>query len=182
MDSHTRLARSRSHNGPTNPRNKPKLKVTQKRNSRSKGLKQSAQPRQTVSVEAADYQRGPGGPSASIGRTVQKCHPNFQYCTSKNGSSVPYSRTVRGQLALHELSATSRSVYKHCATKINFPDGSNHEHTRTSGELDERRPHGLSAPTRRTVARCGQSSSILKTRSQPFLSIHGSPKQLEILR
>jgi hypothetical protein len=37
------------------------------------------------------------------------------------------------------------------------------------------RPHGLSA-------RCGQSCSSPKTRSQPLLSIHGSPKWLELLR
>jgi hypothetical protein len=96
--------------------------------------------RGTVRVEAVDYLRGPGGPSASTGQTVRKCHPNFQYCTSKNGQSVPYPRTVRGQLVPRRLSATSRqTVRKHRATKINFPDGSNHERARTSNELDEHR-------------------------------------------
>jgi hypothetical protein len=33
---HTSLPRSCSHNEPTNPRNKPQLKATRKRNSRSK--------------------------------------------------------------------------------------------------------------------------------------------------
>jgi hypothetical protein len=50
---------------------------------------------QTVRVEAADCPRGPGGLSASTGRTVRKCHLNFQYCTSKNGVSVEHSRTPR---------------------------------------------------------------------------------------
>jgi hypothetical protein len=36
------LPRSCSHNRPTNLRNKPKLKATQKHKSRSKGLRQSA--------------------------------------------------------------------------------------------------------------------------------------------
>jgi hypothetical protein len=50
---------------------------------------------QTVRVEAADCPRGPSGLSASTGQTVRKCHPNFQYYTSKNGVSVEHSRTVR---------------------------------------------------------------------------------------
>jgi hypothetical protein len=59
------LPRSHSHNRPTNPRNKPQHKVTRKCNSRSKGLKQSAQP-------VADCPRGGGGLSVVTGLTVRK--------------------------------------------------------------------------------------------------------------
>jgi hypothetical protein len=38
------------------------------------------------------------------------------------------TRTVRHKQAV---------VRKHCATKINFPDGSNHERARTSDKLDK---------------------------------------------
>jgi hypothetical protein len=41
-DSHTSLPRLRSHNGPTNPRNKPQTIPKQKHESRSKGLSGSA--------------------------------------------------------------------------------------------------------------------------------------------
>jgi hypothetical protein len=64
-DSHTSLLRSRSHNRPTNRRNKPQLKATRKRNSRSKGLRQSA-------VPGADGPRCPGGQSARSRQTVRE--------------------------------------------------------------------------------------------------------------
>jgi hypothetical protein len=63
------LPRSCSHNGPTNPRNKPKLKETRKRNTRSKGLRQSAEPR-------ADSSRSPGGQSARSRQTVHEIAAN----------------------------------------------------------------------------------------------------------
>jgi hypothetical protein len=86
---------TRSHNRPTNPRNKPQLKTTQKHKSRSKGLRQFAVPGRTARMDQADCPRGPGGPSAGSPRTVGKSLPNHQYCTSKNGSSILYLRTVR---------------------------------------------------------------------------------------
>jgi hypothetical protein len=57
--------RSRSHNGPTNPRNKPKLKATRKRNSRSKGQRLSTDP-------GADSPWCPSGRSARSRRTVRE--------------------------------------------------------------------------------------------------------------
>jgi hypothetical protein len=55
-DSHMSLPRSRSHNGPTNPRNKPQTISKRKHNSRSKGL---SSPAKTL-----------GGPSGTSERTV----------------------------------------------------------------------------------------------------------------
>jgi hypothetical protein len=43
-DSHMTLPWSRSHNGPTNPRNKSQTNHKRKRNSRSKGLRRSVKP------------------------------------------------------------------------------------------------------------------------------------------
>jgi hypothetical protein len=63
-DSHTSLPRSRSHYGPTNPRNKPQTIPKRKQESRSKGLSNLAQCR-------ADGPRAWGGQSANTGRTVR---------------------------------------------------------------------------------------------------------------
>jgi hypothetical protein len=63
-DSHMSFPRSRSHNGPTNPRRKPQTIPKQKRNSRSKGLSSSAR-------HQADSPRWPGRWSTRHGRTVR---------------------------------------------------------------------------------------------------------------
>jgi hypothetical protein len=93
-DSHKSLSRSRSHNRPTNPRNKLKLKATRKCNSRSKGLRQFV-------VPGVDGSRWPGGPSARARRTVRKVtadgskmRPEQQDCTTKNWQSVANPQTV----------------------------------------------------------------------------------------
>jgi hypothetical protein len=93
-DSHTSLPRSRSHNRPTNPRNKPQTIPKRKRNSRSKGLNSSTQ-------HEVDHPQAPGGLSAWLGRTVcglrrtiWKQLPNHQYYTRNNGPSAEHSWTV----------------------------------------------------------------------------------------
>jgi hypothetical protein len=65
MDSHTSLPRSRSHNGSTNPRNKPQLNPTRKHNSKSKGLRQFGK-------HQADRPQCSGGRSAMRARTVRE--------------------------------------------------------------------------------------------------------------
>jgi hypothetical protein len=104
-NSHTSLPRSRSHNRPTNPRNKPQTIPKRKRNSWSKRLSSTAKPQ-------ADCPRPPGEPSAwvrqtvrKLRRTVQKTFPNHQYCTLKNGPSVLYPRIVRAARTVRTLLA-----------------------------------------------------------------------------
>jgi hypothetical protein len=70
-DSHTRMPRSCSHNGPTNPRNKCQTNPTWKHNSKSKGLRQSGK-------HLANYLQCLGGLSARRARTVQNCYLNIQ--------------------------------------------------------------------------------------------------------
>jgi hypothetical protein len=106
-DSHTSLPKSRSDNIPTNPRNKPQLKATQKRNSRSKGLRQPAKP-------GADHPHG--------GRTVREGQADLsqaQGVLSKNStrtSSIAHRKTdclcpTRGPSAWKRPSAlSSRTV------------------------------------------------------------------------
>jgi hypothetical protein len=62
-DSHTSLPRSRSHDGRTNPRNKPQTIPKRKHEPRSKGLSCSA-------AVQADGPRACGGLSATTTRTV----------------------------------------------------------------------------------------------------------------
>jgi hypothetical protein len=94
-DSHMRFPRSRNHNGPSNPRNKPQTIPKRKWNSRSKELSSSAQ-------HQADRPQAPGGPSARPRRTIRgagadcpKTTPNLQYCTLTNGPSVEIPRIIR---------------------------------------------------------------------------------------
>jgi hypothetical protein len=109
-DSHTSLPRSYSHYGPTNPRNKPQPIPKRKRNSRSKGLSNSALDQaecpqapsgpsarlgRTVRGHLADRPQGLGGLSAWLRRTVRKQSPNLQYCTLNNRPSAMGPRTVR---------------------------------------------------------------------------------------
>jgi hypothetical protein len=63
-DSHMTLPRSRSHSGPTNPRNKPQMIPKRKHDSRSKGLSYPA-------TTLADSPRHRDGRSAVTGRTVR---------------------------------------------------------------------------------------------------------------
>jgi hypothetical protein len=64
-DSHTSLSRSRSHNVPTNPRNRPQLNPTQKHNSKSKGHRQSGK-------YQADCPECPRGLFARRARTIRE--------------------------------------------------------------------------------------------------------------
>jgi hypothetical protein len=111
-DSHTSLSRSRSHTGPTNPRNKPQTIPKRKHDSKSKGL--------SCAVKAlADGSRARGGRSARTGWTVRDpwmdgslhttgppaSHPELR-------RSVPYTWTVRRQLVPRGWSAASRRTVR----------------------------------------------------------------------
>jgi hypothetical protein len=94
-DSHTSLPRSRSHNRPTNPRNKPQTIPKQKLDSRSKGLSCPAN-------HQADRPRGSGGPSARCGglsekrsRTSRRCY-TYEFVSS-NPLNKEESRFYRAQ-------------------------------------------------------------------------------------
>jgi hypothetical protein len=135
------------------------------------------------STEIADSPRGLGEPSASTWQTVRKCHLNFRYCISKNGPSIPYPRTVRGQLVPRGLSATQAVCQQTPCNQNELPwriEPRTRKNKRwtgwTQGLMDcPRLPGGLSTRLR-------QSCSSPKARSQPLLSTHRSPKRLELLR
>jgi hypothetical protein len=139
-DPHTSLPRSRSHYGPTNPRNKPETI-----------LKRVREP-------GADSPRTLGGRSATHGRMVRSLQQNDPTCTPTRGLFVPHPRMVREQLVSCGRSATSRRTVhqtptsqKLLANRIETKALKNTRRTRrTLGQLAPRR---WSAPTRRTIRR-----------------------------
>jgi hypothetical protein len=94
MDSHTNLPRSHSHNRPTNPRNKPQTIPKRKRNSRSKGLSNSAQ-------HQAEGPRGWGGRSADTGTTVRDPRADSLWKATEPLEEHPEMRTVCTLPAYH---------------------------------------------------------------------------------
>jgi hypothetical protein len=98
-DSHMRLPRSRSHNGPTNSRNKPKTILKRKHNSRSKGLSCHAKAQ-------ADGPRGWGGRSASTGRMVRD--PRADSPKKRNRTSNTAPRKTDGPRLVPGWSASNR--------------------------------------------------------------------------
>jgi hypothetical protein len=72
--SHTILLRSRSHNGPTDPRNRSQLKAKWKHNSRTKGLRQICLSRTDNLWRARGPSVSYGRPSVDQGRTVRIKH------------------------------------------------------------------------------------------------------------
>jgi hypothetical protein len=146
------LPRSRSHNGPTNPRNKPQLKPTRKRNSRSKGLRLSAQP-------GADHPRGGDALSAGARRTIRKHKADRLKMPPKRPILHLEKLTVRPLPADHPRRADCLSSHrglsaKPCATE-HTTNRSKERQTITHGELDEQlakslladRPQGMRGPS-----------------------------------
>jgi hypothetical protein len=87
-DSHTSLPRSRSHNAPTNPRNKLQTIPKRKHESRSKGLSNPVQCQ-------ADGPRGWGGGSADTGRTAHDPRADSLLNTTEPPEAHPKTQTVR---------------------------------------------------------------------------------------
>jgi hypothetical protein len=111
-DSHTSLPRSRSHNGPANPRNKPQLNPTRKHNSKSKGLRQSGK-------HQADCPQCPSELSARRARTVREEGTDRPKMLPEPPVLHREKRTVRDGPAdrppHHGPSASSRTV-RHSST------------------------------------------------------------------
>jgi hypothetical protein len=87
-DSHTSLPRSRSHSGPTNPRNKLQTITKRKHNSRSKGLSNLAQCQ-------ANGPRAWGGRFADTRRTVHYPQAYSPLIATERPDAHPETRTVR---------------------------------------------------------------------------------------
>jgi hypothetical protein len=90
--SHTNLSRSRSHNGPTNPRNKSKQKSTWKHNSRGNELSQSA-------ALQADSSQGRGRQSAGTWWTVRNSWTDVPQKQTKALEGPRKIQTVRTRSA-----------------------------------------------------------------------------------
>jgi hypothetical protein len=134
-DSHTSFPRSHSHNKPTNPRNKPQTIMKRKRNSKSKGLSNSA-------LHQADHPQAPGGPSAWSRRTVRGAAADRSKIAPEPPVLHPQKRIVRllpaDRPRRTDCPASPRGLSgKPCATKSTRPNGSKEGRTRTQEELDK---------------------------------------------
>jgi hypothetical protein len=87
-DSHTSLPRSRSHYGPSNPRNKPQMIPKRKHEPRSKGL---SCPMNTLAYSP----RPRGGWSAVTGRTVRYPRADDPLNVTERSDKHPNTQTVR---------------------------------------------------------------------------------------
>jgi hypothetical protein len=188
-ESHTSLPRSYSHNGCTNPRNKPQ--TIPKWKQEAKDLAVLKQLRRIVRSHLADCPRALRGRSANYGGCSVKHRQNNPTSTSTHGQSVPRPRTVRKQLVSRGLSAMSKrtvrqttSHQKPLANQIKTKALKNTRRTRrTPGQKPSTqtvRTHHADGP--RDANRRGNSSPKTNSRAPYLLSFHGSPKRLKLLR
>jgi hypothetical protein len=196
------LPRSRSHYGPTNHRNKPQTIPKQNHEPRSKPL---SCPVNTL----ADTPRHRGGRTAVTGRTVRYPRANGPLNATERSDEHPNARTVytwssdspratRAAQTVRGLRADgpahTRVVcdpYADCPTnpfQLETNDQTNQnedaqEHATNTKNPRTRKLHAdCPWPIGGLSARLEQSSPSSKPRAQPLLPVHGSPKQLELLR
>jgi hypothetical protein len=98
-DSHTNLPRSRSHNRPTNPRNKSKQVAKQKHNSKSEGLRQICLARMDRPYGRLGLSVATGGPSVKRGYR--------QYLANKTSRNT--SMNMDRPISIHRLSVPNGS-------------------------------------------------------------------------
>jgi hypothetical protein len=149
------------------------------------------QPRRTVCGHLEDCPRSPRRWSATYGGLSVKHEQNDPTGTSSRGRSVPCPRTVRKQLVPRGQSATSRrtvrqtpSHQKSLANQIETKALKNTRRTRRTpgpkGSTRTVRAHHADIP--RGANRRGDSSPRANSRAPYYLSFHGSPKRLKLLR
>jgi hypothetical protein len=112
----------------------PKQSQSESETQEAKDLGDLRSPRRTVRNDRADSPRWAGGQSARPQRTVRKCNPNNQYCTSKYRRSVATPWTVRPARTVRQ----PYSNRKHPTRRIETKRRKNSQRTR--------RTTGWSAP------------------------------------
>jgi hypothetical protein len=185
------LPRSRSHYGPTNPRNKPQTIPKQKHEPRSKGLSNPAQCQ-------ADGPRAWGGQSADTGRTVRypradgpliaterpDVHSNTWTVrtSSTDGSRATGAvRTVRDVQADGPPNSTRpKTVGQIDRNKDAQEHATNTKNPRPTGSMRTVRAYQAVCPPGEN--RHGNSTLRENSRALYHLSFHGSPKRLKLLR
>jgi hypothetical protein len=190
-DPHTSLPRSRSHYGPTNPRNKPETILKRKHESRSKRLSNPAQCR-------ADGPRAWGGQSADTGRTVRYPRADGPFIATERPDVHSNTRTVRtsstdGPRATGTM-RTVRDVQAYGPPNTYQPKtagqpdrnksaqehATNTKNPRPTGSTQMVRTYQADYPP--GVNRRGNTSPRANPRAPYHLSFHGSHKRLELLR
>jgi hypothetical protein len=146
----------------TNPNSKQHGSTTQE----AKDLSNLQWPGRTVRMEGADCPRGPGGPSASTGRTVRNWFPNLQYRTAKDRLSA----ATRGPSAMGGPSAlSSRTVHRTSGNQNHRNkqiEKKRRKISRRTGQTpSSRAPRGPSATPWRTVRHTRTEQPELETTS-----------------
>jgi hypothetical protein len=164
-DSHTSLPRSRSHNGRTNPRNKPQTIPKWKHEARTKGLSYSE-------TAQADCPRSPGGLSAGTAdgprptadgplitnRTTQPAPPHA------DGPYHVFGRSASNSCRVDCPRRSGRLSAKPLSTKSHWPTRSKQRRSRTREEHEEHLGKTLHADCPHPP--CGRSARCKLARGQ----------------
>jgi hypothetical protein len=148
QDSHMSLPRSRSHNGPTNPGNKPQTIPKRKHDTRSKGLRTLHNTRRTVREAGTDGLRPSSGQSVKYNRTSStapwkmdgprlvpgRSASNRCHVDSPRPPGRQFGRHADGPVPLHGRSD------KPLAAKLWHPEGSTRKLARTGWTHEEHDP------------------------------------------
>jgi hypothetical protein len=137
-DSHTSLPRSRSHNGPTNPRNEPQTNLKRKHNPRSKGLGCPAK----LKVD---------GPQPSSGRSVIRNRSTGSAPRTADGLCPVLGRSASNWCHADGLWWPGGQSAQPLATKLWHLGRSMRELARSIRTRQELTPHGQSAGYGQTV-------------------------------
>jgi hypothetical protein len=185
------LPRSRSHYGPTNPRNKPQTIPKRKHETRSKGLNNPAQCR-------ADGLRACGRQSADTGPTVRYPQADGPLVSTKGPDEHSNTRTVRTSstdgLRATGAARTVRDVQVDGPPNTSQPKTASQPDRNTSAQehtTNTKNPiptgsvrmvHTYLADSPPGANMRGNNSLRGNLRAPQLLSFHGSSKRLELLR
>jgi hypothetical protein len=185
------LPRSHSHNGPTNPKNKPQTIPKRKRNSKSKGLSSSALDQADCPQAPTDRPRDVGGLSASTGQSVCKawvdCPRGCGGLCENNPRTSSTAPSITDRPCRHLGPSATNTLHADCprtpdgpsakppATEDGRKIGSKERCLRTSDTHEGHQSSSLHAD-------CPRPIGGLSAKHELLLPVHGSPKWLEHLR
>jgi hypothetical protein len=137
-------------------------------------------PGRTVCGHRAD------GPQPTGGRSVNPNRTSRQVPKHTDGPYLVHGRSAINWCRADGTRRPGGRSAKHLPAKNSWPTRSKHRRSRTCDEheehLDELLHTDSPLATRGRSARHGNSSPSLKPKTPKHLSVHGSPKWLELLR
>jgi hypothetical protein len=126
------------------------------------------------------------GPQPTGGRSVNHNRTSRQAPKHADGLYLVHGRSASNWCRADGPRRPGGQSAKHLPAKNSWPTGLKQRRSRTHNELEEHLDelhHADSPPaTRERSARHENSSPSLKPKTPKHLSVHGSPKRLELLR